>query len=262
MCGSRKRWGREDWRTIWLQSHPGNLLSVARPHNLPKSVTSPRPSVHNRSLCRMLLAQIIMLDVVMKRILRILPVSICLQSWPCATSLYIQIPLGESWSPRSADTPMSTGRTTTSAPRDLPGALRTQEPRSSLGQDPSTSVPWSWSCATALCIQIPPWESWSPKTWEHREDHHFCSNIWSKRDPPKAIRTQEPKEQLGTAGDCWGQMGTAGDRILKVSVCTPELTLCQNSPYSNSPQRELVSQGCWHTGLQEGIGTVRDSKTS
>jgi hypothetical protein len=138
MCGSRKRWGREDWRTIWLQSHPGNLLSVARPHNLPKSVTSPRPSVHNRSLCRMLLAQIIMLDVVMKRILRILPVSICLQSWPCATSLYIQIPLGESWSPRSADTPMSTGRTTTSAPRDLPGALRTPELMNSPGQDPSS----------------------------------------------------------------------------------------------------------------------------
>ena len=55
---------------------------------------------------------------------------------------------------------------------------------------------------------------------------------------------------------------TAGDRILLVSVCIPELTLCHSSPYSNSSQRELVSQGYWHTGLQEEQATVRDSINS
>jgi len=38
---------------------------------------------------------------------------------------------------RNADTPESRDKTTTSGLRDLPGALRTQDPRSSLGQDPS-----------------------------------------------------------------------------------------------------------------------------
>ena len=33
----------------------------------------------------------------------------------CAIALHTQIPLCESWSPRSADTPESTGKTTTSA---------------------------------------------------------------------------------------------------------------------------------------------------
>jgi hypothetical protein len=44
--------------------------------------------------------------------------------------------LGESWSPRSADTPVSTGKTTTFAHKGLPGALRTHDLRSCLGQDP------------------------------------------------------------------------------------------------------------------------------
>jgi hypothetical protein len=44
----------------------------------------------------------------------------------------------ESWSPRIADKPVSTGKTTTSAQRDMPGTLRTQVQRSILGQDTST----------------------------------------------------------------------------------------------------------------------------
>jgi hypothetical protein len=36
----------------------------------------------------------------------------------------------ESWSPRSADKPVSTGKTTISAQRDMPGTLSTQEQRS------------------------------------------------------------------------------------------------------------------------------------
>jgi hypothetical protein len=43
----------------------------------------------------------------------------------------------ESSSPRRADIPVSTGKTITSAPRDLPKAFRKKnEPRRSLGQDP------------------------------------------------------------------------------------------------------------------------------
>jgi hypothetical protein len=82
------------------------------------------------------------------------------------------------------DKTVSTGRTTTSAPRDSPGARRTKELRSSLVQDPSSF-------------------------------------------------------HLGL-----------------------ELTLCHSSPNPNSSQRELVSQECWHIGLQDGQVTVRDSKTS
>jgi hypothetical protein len=40
-------------------------------------------------------------------------------SWSCAIVLHTYILLGESWSPRSADTPVSTGKTTTSA--QIPG---------------------------------------------------------------------------------------------------------------------------------------------
>jgi hypothetical protein len=36
--------------------------------------------------------------------------------------------------------------------------------------------------------------------------------------------------------------GTSRDRILQVSVCTLEVTLCHSSPYPNSSWRELVSQ--------------------
>ena len=67
--------------------------------------------------------------------------------------------------------------------------------------------------------------------------HHFCSNSWKKRDLPRAIRTQN--------------QGTVGDRILPVSFCTPELTLCHSSPYQNSSWRELVSQEYWPNRLAE-----------
>ena len=58
------------------------------------------------------------------------------QSWSCATVPHIQILLGKNWSPRSASTTVSTGKTTTSVPRDLHRATRTQEPRYIQGQDP------------------------------------------------------------------------------------------------------------------------------
>jgi hypothetical protein len=55
----------------------------------------------------------------------------------CATALHTQTPR-ESLSPSSEDKPVTTGKTTTSAQRDMPGTLRTQEQRSDLGQDPSS----------------------------------------------------------------------------------------------------------------------------
>jgi hypothetical protein len=33
--------------------------------------------------------------------------------------------------------------------------------------------------------------------WEYMWDHHFCSNSSSKRDPHRAIRTQDPRKILG-----------------------------------------------------------------
>jgi hypothetical protein len=36
--------------------------------------------------------------------------------------------------------------------------------------------------------------------------------------------------------------GTARNRILLVSICTLELTLCHSSPYPNPSRRELVSK--------------------
>ena len=51
--------------------------------------------------------------------------------------------MGESWSPRSDDTPVNTGKTTTSVqipgPKgDPPRAIKIQEPRNSWGQNPSS----------------------------------------------------------------------------------------------------------------------------
>nr|BAE22764.1 unnamed protein product [Mus musculus] len=79
--------------------------------------------------------------------------------------------IGESWSPRSVDTPVNTDKTTTSA--QIPG------PRGTFPE-------------------------------------------------PSGLRNP----------------GTAGDRILQVSVCTSELTLCHSSPYLNNSWGKLVSQEC------------------
>ena len=49
--------------------------------------------------------------------------------------LHTQISPGEIWSPSSADKPVNIGKTTTSAQKDPPRALRIQELRSRLGQD-------------------------------------------------------------------------------------------------------------------------------
>ena len=58
--------------------------------------------------------------------------------WQVLVTFFAEELLGESWAPRSADMIVSIGKPTTSAQRDLPSALRTQEPRNGLGQDPSS----------------------------------------------------------------------------------------------------------------------------
>ena len=68
-------------------------------------------------------------------------VSICTWSLSCAIVLHTQIPLGESWSPRSAGTHVKTGNTTTvqiPGPRGTsPVSSGPKDPRNSQGQDPS-----------------------------------------------------------------------------------------------------------------------------
>jgi hypothetical protein len=96
--------------------------------------------------------------------------SICLISkryshGSCATVLHTQILPGETWPPRSVDSPVSIGKTTTSAQRNQSRALRAQEPRSTLRQDPSGFyLYWELICATVLHIQIPLGESWFPRS--------------------------------------------------------------------------------------------------
>jgi hypothetical protein len=137
---------------------------------------------------------------------------------------------------------------TTSAQRDLPRALRTQEPRSSLRQDPSGSR----SCTTVLHTQIPSEESWSPRSANMPVSTDKTNT--SAQIPCTRWTFPEPSGHRN--------QGTSRDRILLVSVCTPELTLCHSTPYPNSSSRELVSQEYGHTGLQEEKATFRDSKAS
>jgi hypothetical protein len=62
--------------------------------------------------------------------------------------------------------PVSTGKATTSAQRNLSGALRTQALRSSLGQDPSGFHlhPGADSGLVPQNSQIPLRENWSPRS--------------------------------------------------------------------------------------------------
>jgi hypothetical protein len=114
--------------------------------------------------------------------------------------MWLQLPTHIS--PRSANTPVIIGRTTTSDPKNPHRTPRTQEPRSNLGQDPSSFC---------LCPELTLWHS-SPypdparrelvsqecwHTWEHRWDLYFWSNPWPKRDLPRALKTQETRNSRG-----------------------------------------------------------------
>jgi hypothetical protein len=158
---------------------------------------------------------------------------------------------GRQWVSQEGDNPVSTGKTTTSAQRDLFRDLRTQESRSSLGQEPSISVcSQSWSCATALHTQIPYRKSLSPRT--ANKPVSSCKTTLSVQIPGLKgtwLKPSRPRIQ-----------GKVRNRILPVSICSSELTLCHSSPYPNSVGRKKFSQKYWHTGLQEGQATIRDSK--
>jgi hypothetical protein len=69
---------------------------------------------------------------------RTLLVSICVSELTLCQALCTQIPPGEIWCPRNADTPENTGKATISAPRVLPRDLKTQEPRNRWKQKPSS----------------------------------------------------------------------------------------------------------------------------
>jgi hypothetical protein len=88
---------------------------------------------------------------------------------PDSKALYTQVPPGERWSPKSAYTPESTGEATISI--QIPGRRGTHPEPSGhrnwgaawTGSFQFLSMSQSWSCATALHTQIPPWKNWSPK---------------------------------------------------------------------------------------------------
>jgi hypothetical protein len=105
---------------------------------------------------------------------------------------------------------------------------------------------WRWICATALHDQIPTGESWSPRSVDTLESIG------------KTITSAYIHSPRGTCVELSGHknQGTARDRILLVSICPRELTLCHSSPYPNS------SQEYWHTGLQKRQTIIRVSKTS
>jgi hypothetical protein len=74
---------------------------------------------------------------------------------PVPQQFHTQIPLGESWFPRSAHTPVSTGKTTTYA--QIPGPRGTTQSHQDTGNNEQQgtgyfkfpSAPQNWPCATA-----------------------------------------------------------------------------------------------------------------
>ena len=76
-----------------------------------------------------------------------------------------QIPPGESWSPRGADTLVNTGKTTTSAQSVLPRTFKAQELRSTLEQDPSRfRLHLELILCQTLHTQILSGENWSSRS--------------------------------------------------------------------------------------------------
>lgn len=91
-----------------------------------------------------------------------------------------------------------------------------------------------------LHTQIPPEKSWSPRRADTPESTSETST--------SALRTWRPQDTR-----IRNDPGIGSFQFPSV---------LQSSPYSNSSQKELVSQEYRQTGLQEGQATVRDSKTS
>jgi hypothetical protein len=151
---------------------------------------------------------------------------------------HTQILPRESWSSGSTGTPVSTGNTTTSAPRELPRALRTQDPRSSLGQDPSSF---------RLCLELtlchcfpcpkPLGKSWSPRS---------ANTPVSTGKTTTSVHISGTKRTLAEPSGHRNQ-GRARDRIILVFMCTPGLTSAialhtQIPPRKNWSHRSTDSQ--------------------
>ena len=97
---------------------------------------------------------------------------------------------------------MTADKTTTATKRDPPGTLRTQQLRSSMKQEPSgfPLCPELILCHSTTYANTARRGPVSPECQhpnEHRYDHHFYSNSWPKRDPLRAIRTEEPNISWG-----------------------------------------------------------------
>ena len=134
---------------------------------------------------------------------------------------------GEIWSPKSTDKPMIAGRTTTAAQRSPQDTGTKRLP--GMGVFQSQPVP--------RADPVP-----------QRSIPKYCQERAGLPGVPLSIGKTTTSAQIpgprGTHPEPSGHrnQGTARDRILLVSICTLELTLCHSSPYPNSSQRELVCQ--------------------
>jgi hypothetical protein len=155
------------WTSLWAQVWPPLLLRG----------TCPEPSEHRNW------------GAVWDRILL---VSICILNWPCATALHTKIPTGKNWYPRSAHTPVTTCKTTTSIPIAGPRGISQSHQDTGTKEQPGKgsfwfpSAPWSWPCATALHTQIPPRENHLPGGASH-------SQRQKGDQTPKIMRCQEAR---------------------------------------------------------------------
>ena len=77
---------------------------------------------------------------------------------------------------------------------------------------------------------------------EQRDDQHFCS-YGTSHDSKLSGIDEKP-----------------GKISFFISLCTPELTLRQTSPYANSSWKNLFSQDLWHTCLKEGQATIKTAR--
>jgi hypothetical protein len=117
----------------------------------------------------------------------------------------------------------------------------------------------SWACATVPGADLVTQHS-IPKYHQERAGlPGVLAHLWPQVNTTTSAQIPDPR---GTSQESSGHRNTAGDRILPISICTPELILCHSTPYPNSSLKELVSREYWHTDLQEGQVTVKDSKTT
>jgi hypothetical protein len=129
---------------------------------------------------------------------------------------------------------VSAGRTTTAAQRNPPGTLRTQESRGCLAQEPSSL---HLCPELILCHR----DTYIINTVRRELVSQECLHICSTGKTTTSLQIPGPRGTL-TESSGYRNQGSAWDRILLISVCTPELTLYHSSPYPSSSLKELISQ--------------------